>query len=253
MVCCLRLPIEIKNTMKVQYIAIFDDNYIWLLVDEERRTAVAVDPGDSKPLLDYLSIHKLTLTAILITHHHMDHIGGVLDLKQHFHLEVYGPKRENIQGVTKPLAEGDTILLETMGVTFSVLEIPGHTLGHIAYYNQEHALLFCGDTLFSAGCGRIFEGTPAQMYASLQRLQNLPQNTAVYCTHEYTLANLKFAESVEPQNQAILNRVSEVTKLREQGLASLPSTLEAEKQFNPFLRCDSLERFTHLRKLKDSF
>ena len=239
--------------MKIQYIAIFDDNYIWLLVDEESQTAVAVDPGDSAPLLDYLSAHNLTLTDILITHHHADHIGGVLDLKQHFQLEVYGPKLENIQVVTKELVEGDIVTIETMGLSFAVIEIPGHTLGHIAYYNQEHAILFCGDTLFSAGCGRIFEGTPAQMYASLQKLQNLPIDTAVYCTHEYTLANLKFAESVEPGNPAILNRVAEVTKLREQGLASLPSTIDAEQQFNPFLRCDSEEQFTHLRKLKDNF
>ena len=176
-----------------------------------------------------------------------------MELKQHFQLDVYGPRLENIQGVTKQLAEGDTVTLSTIGLNFSVLEIPGHTLGHIAYYNQKHAILFCGDTLFSAGCGRIFEGTPAQMYASLQKLQNLPLDTLVYCTHEYTLANLKFAESVEPENPAILNRVAEVTKLREQGLASLPSTIDAEQQFNPFLRCDSEEQFTHLRKLKDNF
>lgn len=215
----------------------FDDNYIWLFQEAERRHCVAVDPGDSAPVQAWLDAHPgWRLTDILITHHHGDHTGGVLELKARYGARVLGPALENIPGRDLALADGQRI--ELLGLVWQVLRVPGHTAGHIALFSagSDQPLLFCGDTLFAAGCGRLFEGTAAQMHASLQRLAALPGDTRVYCTHEYTLSNLRFALAVEPDNPALQQRQREATVLREQGRPTLPSTLTLELATNPFLR-----------------
>ncbi len=211
----------------------FMDNYIWVIRNSQH--AAAVDPGDAAPLLDYLESEHLDLVAILNTHHHADHVGGNLELKERFSCSIYGPATESIPGLTHPVNGGDKVALPELGMDFEVIDIPGHTLGHIAYYGND--ALFCGDTLFGCGCGRVFEGTMEQMHASLEKLSSLPENTRVYCAHEYTLANIRFAKAVEPYNEAILNREMEDAELRKRGLPTLPSTISLERSTNPFLRC----------------
>ena len=208
----------------------FKDNYIWLLV-RDRRAAV-VDPGDAAPVNARLEAQGLQLESILITHHHDDHQGGVEELVERWHPRVFGPAEESITGCTDPLRGGERI--EVLDEMFAVLPVGGHTRGHIAYHGR--GALFCGDTLFGAGCGRLFEGTPAQMLASLTRLSALPDETSVYCAHEYTEANLRFALAVEPQNALLRERVERVARIRAAGLPSVPSTLREEKDTNPFLR-----------------
>ncbi len=211
----------------------FKDNYIWLL--RKGASAVVVDPGDARPVLELLEREGLTLTSILVTHHHNDHQGGVADLLVRYPAEVFGPAAESITGITRPLRGGETISVASLGIGFRVFAVPGHTLGHLAYYGS--GALFCGDTLFGAGCGRLFEGTPLQMHDSLSQLMKLPDQTAVYCAHEYTEANLRFALAVEPGNRHLRKRVDEVAVARAKGLATVPSTIELEKATNPFLRC----------------
>jgi hydroxyacylglutathione hydrolase len=221
--------------MKLIPLPAFQDNYLWVLHDGHR--AVVVDPGDAQPVLDFLQRDGLQLEAILVTHHHPDHIGGVDAVRDATGAKVYGPARETIPQPLQRLAEGDTITV--LGLTFNVIDVPGHTSGHIAYYCPEvdgHPLLFCGDTLFSGGCGRLFEGTPAQMLSSLDKLAALPGDTRVCCTHEYTLSNLKFARAVEPGNAELINYSQRCQELREQDLPTLPSTIAQEKLINPFLR-----------------
>ncbi len=212
----------------------FSDNYIWLIRHENH--CLAVDPGEAPPVLERLETLGLELDAILLTHHHRDHVGGVTDLLHHFpHARLYGPKHDPMPAHHGQwLDDGDQI--NWHGLSLDVLHIPGHTLGHIAYHGN--GMLFCGDTLFSAGCGRLFEGSPAQMYGSLQRLAALPDDTLLYCAHEYTLSNLRFAHAVEPDNLAIQRRIGMISKLRQQGLPSLPSRLGDERHFNVFLRCN---------------
>ncbi|MFN7152437.1 MAG: hydroxyacylglutathione hydrolase [Acidovorax sp.] len=213
----------------------FSDNYIWMLHNGSQ--AIVVDPGDSAPVVQALKRLDLTLQAILVTHHHADHVGGVDALRHATGATVYGPARENIPEPLVRLAQGDTV--EVLGLHFSVLDVPGHTAGHIAYYCPEMdgaPLLFCGDTLFSGGCGRLFEGTPAQMLDSLDQLSALPGDTRVCCTHEYTLSNLKFARAVEPGNAALLHYSSSCEALRAQNLPTLPSQMALERDINPFLR-----------------
>ena len=210
----------------------FKDNYIWLL--RKGRSAVVVDPGDALPVLEVLKHEALQLEAIVITHHHADHQGGVARLLSEYPVEVFGPAAESITGLTRPLSGGESIRFEATGAEFRVLAVPGHTLGHLAYYGN--GCLFCGDTLFAAGCGRLFEGSPAQMLASLKRLASLDDDCLVYCTHEYTLSNLRFAHAVEPSNTRLNARLAEVTRWREDGRISLPSTIELERATNPFLR-----------------
>lgn len=212
----------------------FEDNYIWLIPGESSREVAIVDPGDADPVFEALAAAKLQPCAILCTHHHGDHTGGVPDLLTRYSVPVYGPANERVRGMTHALHDGDEVHLASLGLRFTVLEIPGHTAGHIAFHGA--GLLFCGDTLFSAGCGRLFEGTAEQMYRSLGRLAALPGDTAVYCGHEYTLANLRFALTVEPDNTAALAYRDEVLRLRECGQPTLPSTLERERAVNPFLR-----------------
>lgn len=215
----------------------FSDNYIWLLEDAAQRRCAVVDPGDSAPVLAWLAAHPgWQLSDILVTHHHHDHTGGVAALKAQTGARVLGPALEEIPG--RDLALEDNQRLRLLDRDWQVLHVPGHTAGHIALFggDGDQPLLFCGDTLFSAGCGRLFEGTAEQMHASLQRLASLPAQTRVYCTHEYTLSNLRFALAVEPDNAALQQRAREAASLREQGLPTLPSTLAIEQASNPFLR-----------------
>jgi hydroxyacylglutathione hydrolase len=217
---------------RIEGIRAFRDNYIWALV--AGANVAVVDPGEAPPVFEFLRREKLELAAILLTHHHADHVGGVPELLARFKVPVYGPRTENIPTVAHPLAEGDEIGLPKIGAHFRVLDIPGHTRGHIAYYGANS--LFCGDTLFACGCGRLFEGTPAQMSASLAKLAALPDATRVYCGHEYTLANIAFACVVEPGNFALKSLESEARSKRAQDLPTLPSTIGSEKATNPFLR-----------------
>jgi hydroxyacylglutathione hydrolase len=213
----------------------FQDNYLWLLHDGHR--ALVVDPGDAQPVLAFLQQAGLQLEAILVTHHHADHIGGLDQLRDATGAAVFGPARERIPEPLARLSQGDAIT--ALGLRFEVIDVPGHTAGHIAYFSREVdgiPLLFCGDTLFSGGCGRLFEGTPAQMLASLDALAALPANTRVCCTHEYTLANLKFARAVEPANAELVQYTQRCEALRARQLPTLPSSIEQEKKINPFLR-----------------
>lgn len=232
--------------MQVWPIPAFDDNYLWCIHDGQ--SALIVDPGDATPVLQYLSDHKLTLTGILITHHHADHTGGILTLLDALgsHIPVYGPAHIDIPGRTQAMMEGDQLSIAAPSIRFKVFEVPGHTLTHIAYFanmqaNLEEPMLFCGDTLFASGCGRLFEGTPTQMSQSLAKFSVLPKNTLVYCTHEYTLSNIRFALAVEPNNANLINWADTASKLREQQLPTLPTTIGQELQVNPFMRCDQAE------------
>lgn len=210
----------------------FRDNYIWLIHDD--RHAVAVDPGDAAPVLDYLSAHGLTLSAVLITHHHADHVGGLAALLKAWPVPVFGPASERIAGVSDPLSDGDSVTLPRLGLKLTVLDVPAHTAGHIAYHAP--GLLFCGDTLFSAGCGRLFEGTAEQLEKALSRLAALDGDTRVYCTHEYTLSNLAFARAADPDNPERDRYAAHCETLRAKGRPTLPSTIALEKDINPFLR-----------------
>ncbi len=219
--------------LQVVPVAAFKDNYVWTLRNATH--AAVVDPGEARPVLAYLEREKLSLAAILATHHHSDHVGGIAELLGRYEVPVYGPKGEPIATLSRPVAEGDTVELPELGVKFAVLDIPGHTRAHIAYYGA--GALFCGDTLFACGCGRLFEGTAEQMFTSLGKLAALPDDTKVYCGHEYTLANIGFAKAVEPGNRALTEREVRDRKLRDAGRPTLPSTLRDEKATNPFLRC----------------
>jgi len=221
------------SAITVEPIPAFDDNYLWLLV--RGPDAAVVDPGDADPVLQRLQQRKLALRAILVTHHHGDHVGGVAALARATGARVYGPRDERIPARDVAVGDGDRI--DVLGVTFDVLEVPGHTLGHIAYHAAAQRLLFCGDTLFAAGCGRLFEGTAAQMTASLAGLASLPADTRVYCAHEYTLSNLRFALAVEPGNEALRERQHRCRALRDRGEPTVPSTIGEELATNPFLRC----------------
>jgi hydroxyacylglutathione hydrolase len=236
--------------LTVMPIRAFKDNYIWLLVNSDSHYCAIVDPGDADPVLDYLQKEHLIPTTILITHHHHDHSGGVLKLKEHYPtLIAYGPTQEVIAGIDHKIVENDVIKLAPLDLTFTVLDIPGHTKGHVAYYG--HGMLFCGDTLFAAGCGRLFEGTAQQMYDSLTKICRLSDNTLIYCAHEYTAANLRFAEIVEPQNTDIQQRKKDVALQMEQHVPTLPSYLSLEKLTNPFLRCNQRSVVTSVQSQLD--
>ena len=252
----------------------FKDNYIWCIHHDEKQAAVVVDPGSAAEVLAFLDQRQLQLAAILITHHHWDHVDGIMALQQQFpQLQLYLPASEKDKIAHLPwqvtfLQAGEQVRIDALQLSFQVLAVPGHTLGHLAYVCHDATAepwLFCGDTLFSAGCGRLFEGTPAQMYHSLQQLQQLPSNTQVFCTHEYTLSNLKFAATVEPHNQSVVEYQHKLVAALENGEISLPSTLALEQKINPYLRChlpelqqqwhqpDAVSLFSFLRQWKNQF
>jgi hydroxyacylglutathione hydrolase len=210
----------------------FSDNYVWTIRD--RGKAAVVDPGDARPVLDYLDREKLELVAILNTHHHADHVGGNRGLLARWKVPVFGPDDPRIGEVTDRMKDGMRCTLPHFGIEFEVSEIPGHTRSHIAFHGG--GMLYCGDTLFAVGCGRLFEGTPEQMHESLSRLMKLPDDTSVYCGHEYTLSNIRFARAVEPDNAALRELEAAAQRQRDQDLPTLPSTVAQEKATNPFVR-----------------
>lgn len=221
--------------INVKPIQAFSDNYIWMLNNNEQKQVVLVDPGESKPIFRLIESDSIKPIAILLTHHHADHTGGISELVKQFpNIKVYGPANENIPAITHPLKERDKIAIPEIEATFKIIDVPGHTSGHISYYG--HGLLFCGDTLFACGCGRVFEGTMKQMENSLSKLASLPPETLVYCAHEYTLDNIGFAKWVEPDNKALLKREIDDTARQEKGIPTVPSTLDMELKTNPFLR-----------------
>ncbi|MCC5880343.1 MAG: hydroxyacylglutathione hydrolase [Idiomarina sp.] len=253
--------------MHIHAVSAFDDNYIWIIHDSHH--CVVIDPGQAEGVIEFVSQHQLSIAAILVTHHHHDHTGGVKALRQLTDCPVYGPDNPTISELTHRVGDADNVNIPSLGLDFSVLACPGHTLDHIAFYAAPW--LFCGDTLFSAGCGRMFEGQPQQFWHSLEYLSALPDDTLVYCAHEYTEANLNFAAAVEPDNHAITTYLAEVKKKREDGQITLPSTLALEFNVNPFLRCrmqsvkdaaqqraqtsltDPADVFACIRHWKDSF
>ena len=252
--------------LSVEPIKAYTDNYIWLVSTNEG--SIVVDPGESKEILNLIDSNEIDLKGVLITHHHYDHTNGLLDLTKKMNLEVYGPKK--IEGINNIVKESDKFSL--IGIDFEVIEIPGHTLDHLAFYssNNKDPILFCGDTLFAGGCGRVFEGTFEQMFKSLKKISNYPKETKIFCGHEYTLSNLKFALEVDEDNKQLADEYINVKKLISSDIPSLPTNLNKELKLNPFLRCneiniknkvidkfdiidDELEIFTALRKWKDNF
>ncbi len=255
--------------ISICHLSAFHDNYIWMILHPKNRRCLVVDPGDATPVLTTLEEMGLTLEGILITHHHPDHTSGIKTLHRHTQAPVYGPSTERIPLLKHPLHDGDTLTFEPLELTLTIMSVPGHTRGHIAYYGDEK--LFCGDTLFAAGCGRLFEGTAEQLYQSLQKIATLPPQTALYCAHEYTKKNLRFAQSIEPENPAIAQRLASVIATRRANRPTIPSRLFEEFETNPFLRChiptvqqalcewtgktlnDPIAAFATLRALKDAF
>jgi len=262
-------------TLNISPIAAFSDNYFWAIARDGSAKIAVVDPGDAKPVIDYLEKKQKQLALILITHWHPDHIGGVNELAALYGVPVVGPGSAHIPQVTNLVKEGDEVTLfkGLFGETLKVIAVPGHTLDHIAYFVDSATAprLFCGDTLFSSGCGRLFEGDGPMMWNSLNKIKQLPENTEIYCAHEYTLSNLKFALAVEPDNTAVIRRIEQANTLRAANQPTVPTTLKQELHFNPFLRCDQKSItnsisarenvqncdeqtiFTALRRWKDQF
>lgn len=251
--------------MELIQIPALNDNYIWILSDDHQQ-CIIVDPSESEPVLEILAQKKLIPIAILLTHHHDDHTGGVKGILNEFkHLTVFGPQETKVKGATDLVSHGDNIKIGDFN--FQIFALPGHTLGHIGFYQPPY--LFCGDTLFSAGCGRIFEGTPEQMYQSLQHIAALPDDTLICCAHEYTQSNLKFAHHIWPENSQISQYQEEVDVKRSKNEPTVPTTLKIERKINLFLQCDNAELqkkininqtnpslravFTVLRQLKDQY
>jgi hydroxyacylglutathione hydrolase len=237
--------------MEIVPVPAFSDNYLWLVHDEDSGETAVVDPGDAAPVLAEAQRRGWTIGQVWNTHWHPDHTGGNLAIKAATGASISGPAEENIPGRDVALSEGDEIRLgQHVG---RVIEVPGHTRGHIALLFDDDHVAFVGDTLFAMGCGRLFEGTPEQMYRSLQRLAGLPENTRLYCAHEYTLANARFAAQAEPGNEAVAERLEQVKALRELGQITVPTTVAQERETNPFVRSTNVEEFAHRRAAKDSF
>ena len=234
----------------VEPIKAYDDNYIWLISTNEG--SIIVDPGESKKIIKGIDENKINLKGILITHHHFDHTNGIQDLLNIDDFDVYGPVN-NINGINKKVRESDKFSI--IGIDFEVIDLPGHTLDHIGFYsfNNGNPILFCGDTLFAAGCGRVFEGTYEQMYTSLNKIKSLPEETKIYCGHEYTLNNSKFCIKNDPDNQNLQKKIEQIKKLTSNGLPTIPTTIKEELDCNIFLRAKNLESFSKLRDLKDNF
>lgn len=268
------LQSQTTPNMQVSMIKAFSDNYIWAISTNESSLIALVDPGDANVCIEFIEQNHKQLNAILITHHHPDHVGGIKKLlsycqENEWPLTIYGPENEKIPHCDVKLNEDSLVQLNELALEFTVIDLPGHTSGHIAYLAQDN--LFCGDTLFSGGCGRLFEGTPSQMLTSLNKLQTLPERTHVYCAHEYTKANLDFALTVEPSNKELVYYYNQVLKKRAENIATIPTSIMQEKMINPFLRCDQesimasaseylgeavndiLITFTTIRAWKDNF
>jgi hydroxyacylglutathione hydrolase len=268
------LQSQSTTNIKVSMIKAFSDNYIWAISSNLGQKMALVDPGDADVCINFIEQEQMQLSSILITHHHADHIGGINKLVEYcknkqWPLTIYGPESENIPHCDVALNDSHTVKLADVDLEFSIIDLPGHTSGHIAYLSQDN--LFCGDTLFSGGCGRLFEGTPSQMLSSLEKLSALPECTRVYCAHEYTQANLNFALTVEPCNTELVHYYNQVLQKREQGIATIPSSIMLENKINPFLRCNEpslmtsaaefssnkvnnkLQTFTIIRAWKDNF
>lgn len=255
--------------LSIQPIPAFNDNYIWMIGSGASPSVVVVDPGEAFQVQRVLELQRRNLAAILLTHHHGDHVGGVHELLEAFPVPVYGPEAEAIDAVDHPVHEGTKVAVEELQLRLDVLDVPGHTAGHVAYRTEHVA--FVGDTLFAGGCGRIFEGTPEQMFRSLEKLTQLPANTSIYCAHEYTLANLRFALAVEPDNPQLHQRLQAMQQIRGEGLPTIPAPLADELATNPFLRCNepdvisaaeehvghgvstAVEVFTVIREWKDGW
>ncbi|MEY3809955.1 hydroxyacylglutathione hydrolase [Candidatus Methylopumilus planktonicus] len=235
-----------NQLIHIDPIEAFQDNYIWLIHNDQN--SVIVDPGDAGPVISALERKNLNLVAILITHHHADHIGGVIALQEKYpHIKIFAPQKDKYDFVNISLKNGDEINIPELQINYKIIEIPGHTRGHIAYYDKKN--LFCGDTLFACGCGKIFDGTHEQMYNSLKKISALPKDTKIYCAHEYTKKNISFALSLDPDDTNLKLRKALVSNIKN----TIPSSLEEELKTNPFLKCTSLEAFKRLRDLKDQY
>jgi len=235
-----------NQLIHIDPIEAFQDNYIWLIHNDQN--SVIVDPGDAGPVISALERKNLNLVAILITHHHADHIGGVMELQEKYpHIKIFAPQKDKYDFVNISLKNGDEINIPELQINYKIIEIPGHTRGHIAYYDKKN--LFCGDTLFACGCGKIFDGTHEQMYNSLKKISALPKDTKIYCAHEYTKKNISFALSLDPDDTNLKLRKALISNIKN----TIPSSLEEELKTNPFLKCTSLEAFKRLRDLKDQY
>ena len=235
-----------NQLIHIDPIEAFQDNYIWLIHNDQN--SVIVDPGDAGPVISALERKNLNLVAILITHHHADHIGGGIALQEKYpHIKIFAPQKDKYDFVNISLKNGDEINIPELQINYKIIEIPGHTRGHIAYYDKKN--LFCGDTLFACGCGKIFDGTHEQMYNSLKKISALPKDTKIYCAHEYTKKNITFALSLDSDDTNLKLRKALVSNMKN----TIPSSLEEELKTNPFLKCTSLEAFKRLRDLKDQY
>ncbi|MDE0091661.1 MAG: hydroxyacylglutathione hydrolase [Oligoflexia bacterium] len=240
-------------SFKIYQIPLWEDNYIYLIKDNKENKTAVIDPGDFDSVQSFLQKKGLKLDCILNTHHHWDHIGGNLELKREWGCPIYGFKKDSgrIPGIDVGLMEGETVFVGSL--CFEVLYVPGHTLGHIAFWNKENKILFCGDTVFAMGCGRLFEGSPQQMFNSLAKIKELPKDSLVYCAHEYSLKNAQFALTVEPDNIDLKQRFQKISYLRKQGKTTVPFYLKEELLTNPFFRAKTVSEFTKIRELRDQF
>lgn len=236
---------------EIHQLAMWQDNYIYILHEKQTNTLAVIDPGDADIVQTFLKQHNLSLNMILISHHHPDHVAGVLKLKQTWSCPVYGFENDTyrIPEINKPLKEGD--MLAVGNLKFKILHVPGHTLGHILFWNKTHNIVFCGDTLFAMGCGRLFEGTAKQMFLSLNKIKKLPGKSLIYCAHEYSLKNAEFSLKLHPKNMQLIKRVKKIQNLRKQNRATVPFMLQDDLVTNPFLMTSCLKEFTRIRKLRD--